>query len=314
MSHKPLVSGIVIFLNAEKFIEEAIQSVFAQTYNNWELLLVDDGSTDNSTAIAQRYAQKYPEKVSYLEHEGHQNRGMSATRNLGIKNAKGDYIAFLDADDIWLPQKLEKQLAIFSSQPEADVVCGLTKFWYSWTEKPQDIDRDLMREIAPDYDTLFDSPRLLTLLLQNQARTPATCSVLIRRTLFDVTGGFEESFQGMYEDQAFFAKVYLKAAVFVTSDCWDWYRQHSNNCCSMAEQAGKYTPGHLNPAHLTFLNWLSKYLSQQAIKDTELWDALQKILWSYKHPILYYLSRPKLLVRLISQRTLPVTVRHWFQI
>ncbi|WP_287295599.1 glycosyltransferase family A protein [Moorena sp. SIO2C4] len=158
MSHKPLVSGIMIFLNAEKFIEEAIQSVFAQTYNNWELLLVDDGSTDNSTAIAQRYAQQYPEKVSYLEHKGHQNRGMSATRNLGIHNAKGDYIAFLDADDIWLPQKLEKQLAIFSSQPEADVVCGLTKFWYSWTEKPQDIDRDLMREIAPDYDTLFTPP------------------------------------------------------------------------------------------------------------------------------------------------------------
>ncbi len=84
MTSKPLISCIIIFFNAgDKFFIEAIQSVFAQTYENWELLLVDDGSTDGSTDIAISYTQKYPEKVFYLEHEGHQNRGMSATRNLG---------------------------------------------------------------------------------------------------------------------------------------------------------------------------------------------------------------------------------------
>ena len=101
MSDKQLVSCIIIFFNAEKFLGEAIESVFAQTYKNWELLLVDDGSTDDSTTIALNYAEQYPEKVCYLEHEGHQNRGMSATRNLGIRLATGEYIAFLDADDIW---------------------------------------------------------------------------------------------------------------------------------------------------------------------------------------------------------------------
>src|SRR5438105_1562536 len=104
MSSKPLVSAITIFLNEEKFLQEAIASVFAQTYDNWELLLVDDGSTDASTEIALRYAKQYPEKVRYVEHRGHQNRGMSAARNLGIRNAKGQYIAFLDADDVWLPK------------------------------------------------------------------------------------------------------------------------------------------------------------------------------------------------------------------
>jgi glycosyltransferase involved in cell wall biosynthesis len=63
MNSKPLICGVMIFLNAEKFISEAIASVLTQTYNNWELLLVDDGSTDNSTAIAQKYAEQYPEKV-----------------------------------------------------------------------------------------------------------------------------------------------------------------------------------------------------------------------------------------------------------
>src|SRR5919198_1004258 len=105
----PLVSAIIIFLNAERFIQEAIESVFAQTYDAWELLLVDDGSTDGSTAIARRYAEQHPGKVRYLEHNGHQNRGKSASRNLAIRNCTGEYIAFLDADDVWLPRKLEQQ-------------------------------------------------------------------------------------------------------------------------------------------------------------------------------------------------------------
>src|SRR6187431_518610 len=81
MRRKPLVTVIIVFLNAEKFIDEAIASVFAQSYSPWELLLVDDGSTDRSTAIARRYAQRHPNKVRYLEHSGHRNRGISASQN-----------------------------------------------------------------------------------------------------------------------------------------------------------------------------------------------------------------------------------------
>src|SRR5262245_49211304 len=100
MSNTALVSAIIIFRNEEKFLSEAIESVFRQTYPKWELLLVDDGSTDASTGIALRYSQQYSDRVQYLEHEAHSNRGMSASRNLGIQHAKGDYIAFLDGDDV----------------------------------------------------------------------------------------------------------------------------------------------------------------------------------------------------------------------
>ena len=95
MNSRPLVSVITIFFNEEKFIEDAVKSVFAQTYQDWELLLVDDGSTDKSTEIARRLAEQHPEKVRYLEHDGHKNRGMSASRNLGIRNADGEYHRFL---------------------------------------------------------------------------------------------------------------------------------------------------------------------------------------------------------------------------
>ena len=124
---EPLVSAITIFLDAETFLREAIESVLAQTYANWELLLVDDGSTDGSTEIALGYARLYPQRIRYLEHEGHRNRGMSASRNLGIPHARGEYIALLDADDVWLPLKLERQVAILESDPESAMVYGATR-------------------------------------------------------------------------------------------------------------------------------------------------------------------------------------------
>src|SRR5689334_5372936 len=119
MNNKLLVSIITPFFNTENFLQEAIESVIYQTYENWELLLIDDGSTDNSMRIAQEYAAKYPDKIRYLEHHKHQNRGKSTSRNLGINHAKGEYICFLDADDVFMPLKLEKQLAILAAYPEA---------------------------------------------------------------------------------------------------------------------------------------------------------------------------------------------------
>jgi len=139
---KGLVSAIIIFFNAEKFIEEAIESVLAQSYDNWELLLVDDGSEDNSTMIARRYEKKYQPKVRCFEHDGHSNQGMSASRNLGLSHARGEYIAFLDADDVWMPHKLEQQAAILNSRPEAAMVYGRTLIWYSWSGEPEDEYRD----------------------------------------------------------------------------------------------------------------------------------------------------------------------------
>jgi glycosyltransferase involved in cell wall biosynthesis len=313
MNQKPLVSCIIIFFNAdEKFFIEAIESIFAQTYNNWELLLADDGSTDESTAIALHYTQKYPEKVRYLEHDHHQNLGMSATRNLGIRNAKGEYIALLDADDVWLPQKLERQLAIMESNPQATVVFGSTQFWYSWTGNPEDSKRDRIRELGIPLNGLFHPPKLLALLLQRKVNTPATCSVLIRRELFQEIGGFEESFRGMYEDQAFFAKVYLKASVFVEPNYWDRYRQHPDSSCSIAQKTGQYHLFKAHPTHLAFLNWITEYLSQQDVKDAEVWQALQKGLRPYHYPRLYFFLYPfqriKSQLHHIGQKILPLPI------
>ena len=107
-----LVSVVIIFFNEERFLAEAVASVYAQTFHDWELLLVDDGSSDRSSDIAKGYAERDPARVRYLEHPGHANRGASASRNVGVHAARGEWVAFLDGDDIWLPERLERSVAL----------------------------------------------------------------------------------------------------------------------------------------------------------------------------------------------------------
>src|SRR5215467_13265615 len=168
MSRIPMVSAIIIFLNAEKFLSEAIDSVLGQTFHDWELLLVDDGSTDGGSAIARRYSQKYPVRVQYLEHPSHTNRGMSASRNLGIKHARGEYIAFLDADDVWLPHKLSEQVALLEAHPDVGMTYGHALIWSSWTGSREATDYKISLGVPGGTHEL--PPNLLPQLLRNKAQ------------------------------------------------------------------------------------------------------------------------------------------------
>lgn len=273
MAERSLVSAVIIFLDTERYIEEAIESVLAQTYENWELLLVDDGSTDGSTAIAQGYAQAYPGKVRYLEHPGHENRGMSASRNLGARHAQGEYVAFLDADDAWLPRKLEDQVEILDSRPEAGMVYGNTLYWHSWTGKAEDLERDYMPDLGVTTGVLFEPPTLLYSFypLGKNNIAPSTSNMMLRRGSVVRVGGFEDTFEGMFEEHAFIVKVYLKERVFVSSECWDKYRQHPDSCSAIVRQTGR-----TSSTWLFFLDWLAAYLSEQGAEAPDIRELLQE--------------------------------------
>jgi len=301
MSGEPLVSVIMIFLNAEEFIQEAIESVLAQSYLNWELLLVDDGSRDSSSQVALRYAEQDPGKVRYLQHDGLQNRGMSASRNLGTRNAKGEYIAFFDADDIWLRQKLEQQVTILESQPDAAMVYGPARWWYSWTGSPEDMQRDYIQDLGVRPNTLIKPPKLLTMFLRNAGFTPSPSGVLVRREVMRRVGGSEEAFRAGYTDQVLYAKIVLEAPVFVSGECWYRYRQHPSSCGAVMFKTGQH-----HSARLAFLNWLQEYMSGQGVKDGELWRGLQEQLWPYRHPIAHRL-------KCMAADTLPAPVLRWLR-
>ena len=116
---RPLVSVVMIFLDpAAVFFDEAIASVLAQSQPGVELLLCDDGSAAPASEQARSWAARHPGWVRWLEHPGHAHRGMSSSRNLGIEAARADLVAFLDADDGWLPGHLEHEVELLARHPE----------------------------------------------------------------------------------------------------------------------------------------------------------------------------------------------------
>jgi glycosyltransferase involved in cell wall biosynthesis len=290
MKTEPQVSAVIIFLNEERFLHEAVESVLAQTYGNWELLLVDDGSTDGSTAMARRYAEQYPARVRYLEHDDHQNRGMSASRNLAMRHATGEYIGILDADDVWFPHTLQQQVGILESHPEAALVYGRVQRWYSWTGTAADTQRDSMRDLGVAPDRLVRPPTQFLLLLQDKGMPSG---IMVRHEVVERVGGFEETFRGMYEDNAFLAKVCLRETVFASGECWYKYRKHADSASSVAVRTGRY-----GAARRAFLNWAEGYLAEEEVKDPEIWRVLRRELRPYRHPRLYHLiERTRRLVR-----------------
>lgn len=314
-SAPPLVSAVIIFLNGERFIGEAIESVLAQAYANWELLLVDDGSTDGATAIARSYAERFPDRVRYLEHDGHANRGMSASRNLGIRHARGEFIAFLDADDVWLPNKLADQVPMLVSRPQVAMLYGRTHIWFGWTGEPADAARDYVTQFNGLTGRVVDGRELLATFLGSEDHLPCTCSVLVRKDAAERAGLFEESFRTTYEDMAFYAKLFPRSRVYVADGCWDRYRQHPQSSCHQAIASGDHDPNRPSRDRERYLRFVERHLNETGVDDPALRGVLAKQLWPYRHASAYAayrrlraFARP---LKLLAKRMLPTRLLPW---
>jgi glycosyltransferase involved in cell wall biosynthesis len=280
--HSPRVSAIVPFYNNEAFLAEAIDSVIAQTFTSWELLLVDDGSRNAATSIAEQYAARYPGKIRYFEHAGHVNRGISATRNVGLRHARGELIAFLDSDDIWLRSKLAEHVHLLDRYPEVGMVCGTTIEWRSWSNG---VDRIL--PTGDRQDVVYYPPEAaLDLYPLGPARAPSFSDVVFRADLVRRLGGFEEQFTGLYDDQVLNLKVYLSAPVFFSSTISNKYRQHAGSTCATAPKEAAIQ------APLFFLEWLEGYLKKRGNVDRRVVSLLHRRLRRYRMPRIHnFLSR-----------------------
>jgi glycosyltransferase involved in cell wall biosynthesis len=230
----PTVTCVVIVYNGEAYLDEAIRSVIQQSSPDWQLIIADDGSSDASREIARRHAG-VDSRIRLITHPDGGNHGMSATRNLGLSESRGDFVGFLDADDVWEATKIEEQLELFAQHPDVAMVYGRTLIWHSWdTTAPEDCFYDL--GVQPN--RVHTPPVLFRNLLRNVYQTPTTCNALMRRSAIADVGGFDESFAAMFEDQLFFAKILLHFPVFVSARCWAKYRQHNASTSVMSAEAG----------------------------------------------------------------------------
>jgi glycosyltransferase involved in cell wall biosynthesis len=277
----PLISVILCFYNEERFLTEAVQSVLAQDYTNWELLLVDDGSSDKSVMQAKAFCSEFPGKVVYVEHENHTNKGLSASRNAGIKKAKGEYVAFLDADDVWLPEKLSFQYNLFRTHQNITVVLEASSYWYSWNNP--ELEDVIIPVGAPE--GIYDPPALMEILYPlGKGAAPCPSGIMVHRSTLDRCV-FEESFRNMYqmyEDQAFLCKVYLNEKVYVSEPWHNLYRQRSASLVSSVYETGKY-----DVVRSYYLNWFEKYYKSLPRQYKRVTWMLRKALFQYRYPLLF---------------------------
>jgi glycosyltransferase involved in cell wall biosynthesis len=265
-----LVSVIMPFLDTpEAFLRQAVESVRAQTHRNWELLLVNDGSRPKISAVAHELVMSDPSRIRLLTHPDHARLGSSKSRNLGLAQAQGDYIALLDSDDVWEPAKLEEQLQLLADHPDAGMLYGNTLYWYSWSDRSGDEARDYLPRLGISSATLVAPPTMLRYSLQGRIAVPCTCSVIMRRDALPAEDWFEDEFVGMYDDQVLYAKFWTHAPVYVVDRCWDKYRRHPG---SMNAHGDKSLP--CFHARQAYLQWLRDYLERHRVMDRDVWRAL----------------------------------------
>ena len=300
----PNISVVMIFWNAARHIEEAIASVFAQTHESWELLLVDDGSTDASSGIARAMADRHPGRVRYLEHPGHCNAGMSASRNLGIAHARGAYLAFLDSDDLWLPERLARHLGVLQAHLDVAMVYGPTFYWFGWTGRPGDARRDFVPPLHVATHVPLQPPLLMEAFLRSGgAALPGICSLLVRMEAVKAVGGFDPTFRSAFEDQVFLSKIALSCPVIVIDEWLDKYRQHAASYSAQAIASREYDPSRPNPARLRFLEWLESHLAGMPDRQRRLGALLERELRPYRQPRRHaLLSAPRYTLSNIARR------------
>lgn len=258
--HAPEVSVIIIFLNEARYLADAVESVFAQTFGDWELLLVDDGSSDASTAIAKAFARDRPNRIRYLDHPDHANLGMSASRNLGMQAANGRYVAFLDADDIYLPERLERHVRVLDEMPQVDMVQSDHIHWYSWEEPDRRIDEDHVRPFLSVGDRLLSPPQGLLTIVAAPLLAAGICNITVRRAVALALGGFEPQFRATYEDQVFVSKIYFEKTVYVLQAYLAKYRRHPDSWIRRLKESGELVDGVSNAASDAFHGWLRDYV------------------------------------------------------
>lgn len=193
IDEKPQISVIIPTYNRANLVGRSIQSVLSQTYRDFEVIIVDDASKDNTEDIIKNF---YDKRIRYIRHT--ENKGGSAARNTGIKLAKGEYIAFLDSDDEWMPEKLEKQMAVIQ-KTSSDV--GVVYTGYYW------VGNNIKTYTPPDRITQKEGNIQEALLKENFITTSAA---LVKKECFKKLGLFDERFPALQDWELFirFSKYY----------------------------------------------------------------------------------------------------------
>jgi peptidoglycan/xylan/chitin deacetylase (PgdA/CDA1 family)/SAM-dependent methyltransferase len=246
---KPEISVIVPMLNAEITIRETLFSVSRQSHHSYEILVVDDGSTDGSRKIVEGLARTSNGRISILQHPGDVNRGLSLSRNLALQHVRGEFVVFLDADDTIHPEKFAHDVSILRSQPEVAAVVGRALWWWDGDcEQDAHLDKILepMNRIVYPPEFFNANYKIATAV-----SPPCIHSWMVRKSAIDQIEPFDPHVM-TYEDQKFLGELSLRFPIYVAATCLCDYRRKETSLWATALASGSDAI-----ARSRFLEWKS---------------------------------------------------------
>ncbi len=250
----PRISIVMPFLNGANYLSEAIHSILAQDLEDWELILVDDGSTDASSAMAAKFARRHP-NIQLVNHPNRDNRGLAASRVRGTDFATGEYLMFLDHDDVLFPDALSSMVRVLDENWNAAAVFACTVFW---AFDPKVSSRDTMQSHYPLPPGMIDGGKMLRDLVRSDHHHPAICSTLFRRAVLLSVRDTTPAYDGMYEDTAVLFKLLCRNDVYLLERPVSSYRLHAQSMSHQAQTQGTFTPTGYNADRHRFLRWVAK--------------------------------------------------------
>lgn len=256
----PLISVIIPAYNAERTILETIKSVQNQTWSDFELIVINDGSTDRTLELVNSIQDKRLKVFSF------QNGGVCVARNYGISYATGEFISFIDADDLWTLDKLEVQLDALKQHPEADVAYSWTYFFYEHTE-----------EKIPGHPAFFAGNVYKGLLKENFIASGS--NILVRREAINKVGNFDSTFPHC-ADWDFYLRLAAQSKFVLVPKHQIFYRQSTTSMTStkintiesqlikMLEKTYQSAPVEYQQTKNYSLSWIYEYCTQQYLQYT----------------------------------------------
>jgi glycosyltransferase involved in cell wall biosynthesis len=248
-----LVSIILPYLNMARYLPAAVESVLAQSHSAWELIIVDDSSRAEEAHLARELAARYAPRVRMLTHADGLHHGASAARNLGLADARGELVAFLDADDIWLPEKLSHQVDRLNRLPQAAMTFARVRYFSDDAHGAPDYDQPF----GPLQEGLYEPPRLTLEFLLDASIYPCPTAVLVRRDALRAVGGFDPGFRKVRTDLVAWTKINTHYIVHADPTIVARYRQHPASSVAQMNAAGEFLKYELD-----FYRWLLRYIER----------------------------------------------------
>jgi len=245
-----MVSIIIPCFNSGKYLSECIDSILFQDYTDFEIIIVNDCSSDNTLQIARDYAKK-DKRIQITGTSDVQSMGASYARNKGFEISKGEYVVFLDSDDIWLPTSLKRLVNLIEKHSEAGWVIGNCIYF-------EDFRYNLNSYQYSKYnfdEGLYQKQELILKFVQNFNQTPSQGAAIIKREVVKKIKGWENEFKMNYTDQAFYFKILCETKTLVTYDYFLLYRYHEESASLKGIKSGEFQKNEKK-----FFQWLIRNL------------------------------------------------------